>query len=121
MYEIIIISGNVGKSDGLKYTPDGKAVLGFSVGCSRNVKDEWKTVWYQVSLWNEAAEHQAERIVKGKKVLVQGKLNADYTTGGPRLYQRKDGTYGASYEILADVVRVVPESKITDEPAEIPY
>jgi single-strand DNA-binding protein len=38
-------------------------------------------------------------------VLVEGTLNSDPETGGPRLYTRQDGTVGASYEIRAFIVR----------------
>jgi single-strand DNA-binding protein len=37
-------------------------------------------------------------------VLVEGRLRPD-SNGNPTVFQRKDGTWGASYEITADTVR----------------
>jgi single-strand DNA-binding protein len=38
---------------------------------------------------------------KGDKILVEGRLQADRATGGPRLWQRQDGSMSASFEIRA--------------------
>jgi single-strand DNA-binding protein len=38
-------------------------------------------------------------------VLVEGRLNADKDTGGPRLYTKSDGSSGASFEITAFEVK----------------
>jgi len=38
-------------------------------------------------------------------VLVEGRLTPDKTSGGPRTYQRQDGTMGATYEVAANTVR----------------
>jgi single-strand DNA-binding protein len=41
---------------------------------------------------------------KGSKVLIEGRLNVDPETGGPRVFTRSDGSTGASYEITAQNV-----------------
>jgi len=38
-------------------------------------------------------------------VLVEGRLTADPATGGPRVYEKNDGTQAASLEISANTVR----------------
>jgi len=38
-------------------------------------------------------------------VLVEGRLTPDASTGGPRIYQRQDGTSGANFEVTANTVR----------------
>lgn len=53
---------------------------------------------------------------KGSKVLVEGRLNPDPDTGGPRLWERQDGTSAASYEVTANVVRFL-SSRAEDEAA----
>jgi single-strand DNA-binding protein len=37
--------------------------------------------------------------------LVEGRLVPDKETGGPRVYQKNDGTSGAAFEISASTVR----------------
>jgi single-strand DNA-binding protein len=41
---------------------------------------------------------------KGSKVLVEGRLRPD-ESGNPTVFQRKDGSWGASYEVTAETVR----------------
>jgi single-strand DNA-binding protein len=33
--------------------------------------------------------------------LVEGRVNPDPETGGPRVYQRQDGSHGAQFEVTA--------------------
>ena len=79
----------------MKYTPDGKAVTTFSVAAG-NRKDE--TVWFRVSTWEKQAEVCNQYLHKGSKVLVEGALKPD-AQGNPRVYQRKDGTWSASFDV----------------------
>jgi len=109
MYHKLTIVGNLGKDPEMKYTTDGKAVTTFSVAAS-NRKDE--TVWFRVSTWGKQAESCNTYLSKGSKVLVEGRLKAE-----PTVYQRKDGTWGASYEITAESVRFLTP-KGEDAPVE---
>lgn len=104
MYQKLIIIGNLGRDPELKFTADGKAVANFSVATSRKYKDTDETTWFRVSTWDKQAEACNTYLSKGSKVLVEGRLksNAD---GNPRVYERKDGTWSASYEITAESVR----------------
>ena len=42
---------------------------------------------------------------KGSKVLIEGRLTPDKTTGGPRIWTKQDGSAGSSFEITATTVR----------------
>jgi len=122
----------------MRYTPSGQAVTNFNVATSRryttsdgNQVDE--TTWFRVSTWGKLAELCNQYLKKGKKVLVDGRLNPDKDTGAPRVYTRQDGTSGASYEITADQVRFLtprseegaeysPDSASgVSEPEDIPF
>jgi len=113
MYHRIIICGNLGKDPEMKYTTDGKAVTTFSVAAS-NRKDE--TVWFRVSTWDKQAETCNQYLHKGSKVLVEGRLKPEIN-----VYQRKDGSYAASYDVTADTVRFL--SGKDEQPAndEVPF
>lgn len=104
MYQKIIIIGNLGKEPEIRYTPDAKAVTSFSVAASRKFRDKDETTWFRVSVWGAQAESCGQYLHKGSKVLVEGRLVPD-SSGGPRVFQRKDGSWGASYEVTADLVR----------------
>lgn len=105
MYQRIIIIGNLGRDPEMRYTPDGKAVTSFSVATSRKYRDTNETTWFRVTVWGNQAESCNLYLKKGSKVLVEGRLTPDPDSGGPRVYQRKDGTYGASFELTAMTVR----------------
>jgi single-strand DNA-binding protein len=49
-------------------------------------------------------ENVNQYLKKGSKVLVEGRLNADPETGGPRVFTRNDGSTGASFEMTAQNV-----------------
>jgi len=110
MYQTIIIVGNLGRDPEMRYTPGGQAVTSFSVAVDdsytgsdgQRVK---RTAWFRVSAWGKQAETCNQYLSKGKKVLVEGRLTVDANTGGPRIWNRQDGTPNASFEINANTVR----------------
>ena len=115
MFHKIIIVGRLGADPEQKYTVDGKAVTSFSVA-AENRKDE--TTWFRVSVWDKQAETCNQYLHKGSKVLVEGALKAD-AQGNPRTYERKDGTWASSYEVVASSVKFLSGK---DEPAdEVPF
>jgi single-strand DNA-binding protein len=131
MYQKIIIAGNLGRDPEMRYTPDGKAVTSFSVATSRRYKDKNETTWFRCTVWGNQAETASQYLHQGSKVLVEGRLTPDQTSGSPRVFQRKDGTYGASYEVTVDSFRFLSskgedsgstgEDGGEDNPDEIPF
>jgi len=105
MYQKLIIIGNLGRDPEMRYTPDGKAVTSFSVATSRKYNDKEETAWFRVSVWGKQAESCNQYLTKGSKVLVEGRLRPDSNTGAPQVFQKKDGSWGSSYEVFADTVR----------------
>jgi single-strand DNA-binding protein len=110
MFHTIIIVGNLGKDPEMLYTPSGQAVTSFNVATSRsytgaNGQQVKETIWFRVSAWGKTAETASQYLKKGNKVLVEGRLVPDQTTGGPRVYTRQDGTTGSSFEVSATTIR----------------
>lgn len=107
---MITINGHLGQNAELRYFDSGKAVCKFSVAESRKYQksgEEVKeTTWYRVTCWNELAEACAN-LNKGVRVKIEGNLSPDPTTGNPKLWQRKDGTWSASYDVTAFKVEPV--------------
>jgi single-strand DNA-binding protein len=110
MFQTIIIVGNVGRDPDMRYTPSGQAVTSFSVATNRqytnnNGEQIKETIWFRVSAWGKQAETCNTYLKKGSKVLVEGRLTADPTTHGPRIWNAQDGTPRASFEVSAGTVR----------------
>jgi len=111
MWHKITLVGRLGKDVELRYSPEGKAVASFSVAVSDGF-DNKKTLWFRVTVWDKQAETCNNYLSKGKMVLVEGRMAPDPKTGGPRVWQRQDGTSSASYEIVASTVRFLsPKSE----------
>jgi len=116
-YLRLIVVGNLGRDPEMRYMPDGTPVTNISVATTRkwNNADGSKgeeTTWIRVTLWHKNAENAAQYLKKGSKVLVEGRLNPDKTTGGPKIWTKQDGSAGASYEMTAD--RIVYLSSKTE-------
>lgn len=101
MYHKVTIAGNLGRDPEMRYMADGTAVTSFNVAVSDGWGDNKKTIWFKVSVWGKRGEAANQYLTKGSRVLVEGRLSAD-DTGNPRLWTRKDGTVGTSFELRAD-------------------
>jgi len=110
MYHTIILVGNLGRDPEMRYTPSGQAVTNFSVATNRQYTGSdgqvvKETIWFRISTWGKNAENCNQFLKRGSKVLVEGRLVPDASTGGPRIWNRQDGTPSASFEINAQTVR----------------
>jgi len=119
MYHNVTIFGNLGRDPEMRYTSNGTAVTSFSVAVNEGYGDNKEVVWFNVSVWGNRAESCNEYLVSGQQVLIEGKLKPDKGTGAPRVFERKDGTTGASYDLWANNVifgkKSVPERNATSE------
>jgi single-strand DNA-binding protein len=110
MYQQIVIVGNLGRDPEMRYTPSGTPVTNFNIATSRKYtgsdgQQVKETTWFRVSVFGKQAEACAQYLKKGSAVLVEGRLNPDPQTGGPKIFQRQDGTSGSSFEVTANTVR----------------
>jgi single-strand DNA-binding protein len=128
MYQKIIIVGNLGRDPEMRYTPSGQAVTNFSVATNRrytgsNGERVDETVWFRVSAWGRLGETCNQYLSKGRKVLVEGRLNADPETGGPRIWTDQNGNARSSFEISAITVQFLSSRGEDDmyEPANGSY
>jgi len=109
----IIITGTIAKEPETRYTPEGKAVLSFSVplytGGSKE-KGYSESLWVKVVAWEMLAE-QWQSLTKGMKVKVSG------TPKPKRMYTNKDGVeVQADLEITANKIEVVGEVEYDAHP-----
>lgn len=113
MFQEITIVGYLGNDPEMRFTPSGQAVTSFSVATSRSYTNNSgqkidETTWFRISVWGAQAESCNQYLSKGRPVLVVGRLRPDPQTGGPRVFTRKDGSTGASFEVNARNVRFLP-------------
>lgn len=101
----ITIVGNLTDDPELRFTPSGAAVAKFSVAVNRRQFDrqtnEWKeagTDFHRVSVWRDLAEHTAETLTKGMRVIVVGDLRQRTWT------DEKTNEKRSAWEVTADSV-----------------
>lgn len=78
------VIGHLGADPELRYTPQGKAVVTFTVADTpRNLdraSGQWvdgETDWVKVTAWNELAENVQKSLQKGDKVIVIGSYRSE--------------------------------------------
>lgn len=123
MFSQIILVGYVGQDPTMRYTSSGTPITELSVATSRSYTDKAgakvdETTWYRVSVFGNQAEACSQYLSKGKPVLVVGRLRPDPLTGGPRVFTRKDGSTGATFEVNAENVRFLPSGGKNDATPE---
>ena len=98
----LTITGNLTGDPELRFTGTGTAVAAFTVAAARRVYDQasgqWKdgdTLFLRCSAWRELADHAAESLTKGMRVIVTGRLKQrTYETPGRRQAHRLRGRRG---------------------------
>ena len=104
MHQEVELIGNLGRDPEMRYLADGTPVTTLSVATNRKWDGGEETVWWRVTCWRKLAEVVAQYLSKGRQVFIKGRMTPDKATGGPKVFQKKDGTWGASYEVTADKV-----------------
>ena len=83
MFQKLIIAGNLGSDPEMRYLPNGQAVTNFSMASNRKWTDkatgeiQKETTWFRVSVWGAQAEAANQYLVKGRQVLIEGRLKPD--------------------------------------------
>ena len=100
----ITVVGNLTADPELRFTPSGAAVANFTVASTPRTFDrqsnEWKDgdpLFLPCSIWRQAAEHVAESLTKGTRVIVTGRLKQ-------RSYDDREGNKRTIYEVEVEEV-----------------
>ena len=97
---LIIVSGRLVADTLLKYTQQGTAVATGSIAVDRRFSKEKETDFFNFVVWGKTAEFMSERVAKGNRVILQGRLQA-------RSYEAKDGTKRYVTEIVVEQVETI--------------
>ena len=100
----LTIVGNITNDLELKHTNAGKAVVGFSVASTprqyNRQSGQWEDgqpLFLRCTAWNDLADHCAQSLSKGMRVIVQGRLQQ-------RSYQAQDGSNRTVIELQVDEI-----------------
>lgn len=90
----VILVGRLGKDPEGKTTRDGKEYSQFSLATSKRIREEERTQWHNVTVWNEhTAKYVNDFAIKGTTVYVEGEI--EYRT-----WDKQDGSKGYSTDII---------------------
>ena len=100
----ITVVGDLTDDPELRFTPSGAAVAKFRIASTPRTLDrqsgEWKDgepLFLACNIWRDAAEHVAESLQRGARVIVQGRLRQ-------RSYETREGEKRTVYELEVDEI-----------------
>ncbi|HEX6968864.1 MAG TPA: single-stranded DNA-binding protein [Micromonosporaceae bacterium] len=100
----ITVIGNLTDDPELRFTPSGAAVARFRVASTPRYLDkasgEWKDgepLFLSCTVWRQAAEHVAESLQRGTRVIVTGRLRQ-------RSYETREGEKRTVIELEVDEI-----------------
>jgi single-strand DNA-binding protein len=96
------IAGNLTADPELRYTKSNKPVASFTIAMtptsfnqSTKKYEDGETLFMRCSLWDDAAEHAAQSLKKGDRVIAYGQVKS-------RTYQDREGTTKTSIEMVVE-------------------
>ena len=101
---VVTIVGNLTSDPELRFTPSGQAVANFTIASTPRSQDkasgEWidgEPLFIRCAVWRQYAEHVAESLTKGTRVIAQGRLKS-------RSYETQQGERRTSLEMDVDEI-----------------
>ena len=101
---VITVIGNLTSDPELRFTPSGAAVANFTIASTPRTLDrqtqEWKdgeALFLRCSCWRQMAEHVAGSLVRGSRVMAQGRLKQ-------RSFETKEGDKRTVIELEVDEI-----------------
>jgi len=101
---IATVVGNLTADPELRFTPNGVAVANFTVASTPRTfhrqSGEWRdgdALFMRCTIWRDAAEHIAESLTRGDRVVVQGRLRQSS-------FETRDGDKRTVVELDVDEV-----------------
>lgn len=98
-YNKTIVGGRLTRDATLETTPKGTSVLEFSVASTEKYKDKEETLFLDCAIFGERAEKLAQYMLKGKAVLLDGRLKLERW--------EKDGVKNSKHSLVVDSVNFV--------------
>jgi len=99
----VIIVGRLTRDPEVRYTQSGKAVASFSVAVDTGYGDNKRTDFIPVTVWDKLAEVVGNNLAKGRRVLIEGRLQIQN--------YEKDGEKKRSTDVVAQNVEFLDSNK----------
>ena len=102
----LTITGHLGRDPELSVTPTGLQVTRFSIAANNWIpgraggEGTEETMWLNVTIFGQLAEHFERKAHKGDLVLLSGKF-------WPRKYTARDGSAAVSYDLTANTGQIL--------------
>lgn len=114
----VILSGNLARNPEIRYTQTGKSVATFALAVTRGWKKAENSQYpsadfFNIVAWDKLAEFCNKYLVKGTRILVEGRLQA-------RSYDAQDGSKRTVTEIIANEIEFAGAKRQSEEGEEFP-
>ncbi len=103
----VFLIGNLTKDPDLRYTPQGVAVTTLRIAVNSGLERK-VTLFINIICWNKLAELCNQYLEKGRKILVEGKLQQ-------RTWQDQEGRKREVFEIRADRIEFLDKAPQKEE------
>ena len=106
----VILTGNLARDPEVRYTQSGKAVASLVVAVNRSWKRpaegqaQNNTDFINVVAWDKSAEFCGKYLAKGRKVLVEGRIQS-------RSYETQDGAKRYVTEVVSDNIEFMDSKR----------
>jgi single-strand DNA-binding protein len=106
MMNVSILQGRLVAEPEMKYTPNGVAVLNFSLAVNRTFTKEGQpdVDFIDCVAWQKTAEVMANHLTKGRQINIQGRLQK-------RNYDAQDGTKRYVTEVVVERMHFLPDGR----------
>ena len=107
----VILTGRLARDPEVRYTQSGKAVASFSIAVDRNMRrsttdnqQQSTADFFNIVAWEKLAEFCGKYLTKGRKVLVEGRLQV-------RVYEAQDGSKKYFTEVVSDNIEFMDSKR----------
>src|SRR5690349_9005036 len=97
----VTFTGNLGRDPEMNFTHNGTAVTKFSIAVSQG-KDK-PAMWLNVEVWKELAKQCNEKLEKGSRVQVDGRMAQDKW--------EKNGQTHYAFKVVGQTVKLISTGK----------
>ena len=91
----VFLSGNLTRDPEVRYTQAGKPYARMGIAVNRPYSKEKVTDFFNLTAWDKTAEFCGRYLVKGTRVLVEGRLQ-NYS------YEGQDGTKRSGVDVIVE-------------------
>jgi single-strand DNA-binding protein len=105
----VIVMGNLTRDPELRFAPSGAAVASFGLGINRRFRDSAgaqkdEATFVEIVAWGKQAELCSEYLVKGRLVLIEGRLRQER-------WETREGEARSALKVVAERVQFLPNGR----------